>query len=119
VREPQLVRAVIGLTGQYAAVDDDLTGRENLLLVGRLSRLVFTSSAFAPVNQLPGWMQPVARYSPITAAIDTARGLALGNRTLRLVSHIDLSTAAWHFALWWLAIVGLFTALAVRRYRLG
>jgi ABC-2 type transport system ATP-binding protein len=39
VREPQLVRAVIGLTGQYAAVDEDLTGRENLVLVGRLSRM--------------------------------------------------------------------------------
>ncbi len=39
VEEPQLVRAMIGLTGQYAAVDEDLTGRENLVLVGRLSRL--------------------------------------------------------------------------------
>ena len=39
MREPQLVRSVIGLTGQYAAVDDDLTGRENLVLVGRLSRM--------------------------------------------------------------------------------
>ena len=39
VKEPQVVRAMIGLTGQYAAVDDDLTGRENLVLVGRLSRM--------------------------------------------------------------------------------
>jgi len=39
VEEAQLVRAMIGLTGQYAAVDEDLTGRENLVLVGRLSRL--------------------------------------------------------------------------------
>jgi ABC-2 type transport system ATP-binding protein len=39
VTEPQLVRAVIGLTGQYAAVDEDLTGRENLVLIGRLSRM--------------------------------------------------------------------------------
>jgi ABC-2 type transport system ATP-binding protein len=39
VREAQLVRSVIGLTGQYAAVDEDLTGRENLVLVGRLSRM--------------------------------------------------------------------------------
>jgi len=37
--EAQLVRAVIGLTGQYAAVDEDLTGLENLVLVGRLSHL--------------------------------------------------------------------------------
>ena len=39
VNEPQVVRAMIGLTGQYAAVDEDLTGRENLVLVGRLSRV--------------------------------------------------------------------------------
>jgi ABC-2 type transport system ATP-binding protein len=39
VKEPQVVRAMIGLTGQYAAVDEDLTGRENLVLVGRLSRV--------------------------------------------------------------------------------
>jgi len=38
-RQPQLVRSVIGLTGQYSAVDEDLTGRENLELVGRLGRL--------------------------------------------------------------------------------
>jgi ABC-2 type transport system ATP-binding protein len=42
--EPQLVRAVIGLTGQYAAVDEDLTGRENLVLIGRLSRLIRSRS---------------------------------------------------------------------------
>jgi ABC-2 type transport system ATP-binding protein len=39
VQQAQLVRAIIGLTGQYAAVDDDLTGRENLVLVGRLGRM--------------------------------------------------------------------------------
>jgi len=36
---PQQVRASIGLAGQYAAVDDNLTGRENLVLVGRLTHL--------------------------------------------------------------------------------
>ncbi len=30
------VRQLIGLTGQYASVDEKLTGRENLLLIGRL-----------------------------------------------------------------------------------
>jgi ABC-2 type transport system ATP-binding protein len=39
VRDAQAVRAVIGLTGQYAAVDEDLTGRENLVLCGRLVHL--------------------------------------------------------------------------------
>jgi ABC-2 type transport system ATP-binding protein len=39
VRQAQQVRQVIGLSGQYAAVDENLTGRENLWLFGRLYQL--------------------------------------------------------------------------------
>ena len=39
VKQPTAVRRSIGLAGQYAAVDETLTGRENLEMVGRLSRL--------------------------------------------------------------------------------
>jgi ABC-type multidrug transport system ATPase subunit len=39
VRSADRVRAQIGFAGQFAAVDENLTGRENLELVGRLSRL--------------------------------------------------------------------------------
>jgi ABC-2 type transport system ATP-binding protein len=35
--DPQRVREQIGLAGQYAAVDENLTGRENLIMVGRLT----------------------------------------------------------------------------------
>jgi ABC-2 type transport system ATP-binding protein len=37
--EAAAVRRLIGLAGQYAAVDENLTGRENLRMVGRLSHL--------------------------------------------------------------------------------
>jgi ABC-2 type transport system ATP-binding protein len=37
--DPHSVRSVIALTGQYAAVDADLTGRQNLAMIGRLYRL--------------------------------------------------------------------------------
>jgi ABC-2 type transport system ATP-binding protein len=36
VREADAVRRKVSLTGQFASVDEDLTGRENLVLVGRL-----------------------------------------------------------------------------------
>jgi oleandomycin transport system ATP-binding protein len=36
IAQPQRVREVIGLTGQYAAVDDLISARENLYLIGRL-----------------------------------------------------------------------------------
>jgi ABC-2 type transport system ATP-binding protein len=39
VGEPEAVRRAISLTGQFAAVDDQLTAEENLLLIGRLRRL--------------------------------------------------------------------------------
>ena len=39
VADAALVRYVIGFAGQFAAVDPNLTGRENLALIGRLSRL--------------------------------------------------------------------------------
>ena len=53
--------------------------------------LIFTSSAFAPISRLPGWMQPVARVNPVTSAIDTARGLVLGDDALYKVSQVHLS----------------------------
>jgi len=86
--------------------------------------LIFISSAFAPVSRLPGWMQHLARVNPVTSAIDAARDLvlgdlSLGDRTLFRISHIHVMTAAWHFAVWWVVLVTVFTALAVHRYRLG
>jgi len=39
VKEVDKVRSLIGLTGQYAALDEYLTGRENLQMIGRLYRL--------------------------------------------------------------------------------
>jgi ABC-2 type transport system ATP-binding protein len=36
---PQAIRESIGLAGQYAAIDENLTGRENLQLVGRLAHI--------------------------------------------------------------------------------
>jgi ABC-2 type transport system ATP-binding protein len=39
VRDAQAIRTIIGLSGQYAAVDENLTGRENLWMFGRLYQL--------------------------------------------------------------------------------
>ena len=50
-KEADEVRRVIGLTGQSAAVDELLTGRENLVMMGRLYRLT-KDSAVARANEL-------------------------------------------------------------------
>jgi ABC-2 type transport system ATP-binding protein len=39
VKEAETVRRIIGLAGQYAAVDENLTGSENIRMVGRLSHM--------------------------------------------------------------------------------
>lgn len=44
VKQANEVRHVIGLTGQYAAVDGLLSGRENLIMMGRLYHLGLTES---------------------------------------------------------------------------
>jgi ABC-2 type transport system ATP-binding protein len=44
VKQAQQLRSVIGLSGQYAAVDENLTGRENLWMFGRLYQLTSAES---------------------------------------------------------------------------
>ncbi len=53
-RDPQRVREIIGLTGQYASVDEDLTGLQNLLLIGQLLDLR-TSAARQRARELLEW----------------------------------------------------------------
>ncbi len=43
-RQAQQLRSVIGLSGQYASVDENLTGRENLTMFGRLYQLPKTEA---------------------------------------------------------------------------
>ena len=47
-QDPERVRSRIGFAGQYAAVDERLTGRENLMLIGHLDHLAGRSSRHAP-----------------------------------------------------------------------
>ena len=58
VREPRNVRRRIGLAGQYAAVDEILTGRQNLEMFGRLYHL--------------GTKRAVARAEELLAQFDLA-----------------------------------------------
>src|SRR6266498_2292970 len=59
VRDPVAVRYRIGLAGQYAAVDTNLTGQENLRLIGRLA-------------QMPSRERPTGRCGPTPAGCAAA-----------------------------------------------
>ena len=54
VRDAEKVRQTIGLTGQYASVDEDLTGTQNLVLIGQLLDLT-TRDARARAVELLEW----------------------------------------------------------------
>lgn len=47
--------------------------------------LLFVSSAFLPLESLPGWIQTVARYNPITYGVDAARALTLGEDVMTVI----------------------------------
>jgi oleandomycin transport system ATP-binding protein len=53
-KHPHEVRRTIGLTGQYASVDEDLTGAENLQMIGQLLDLR-RNDAKARAAELLGW----------------------------------------------------------------
>ena len=64
VRQAQELRTVIGLSGQYAAVDENLTGRENLWMFGRLYQLT-SAEARARADEL---LEQFALTKPRTAS---------------------------------------------------
>jgi oleandomycin transport system ATP-binding protein len=53
---PQQVRQQIGLTGQFASVDEDLTGSQNLVMIGQLLDLP-TREAKARAKELLDWFE--------------------------------------------------------------
>ncbi|MFY0514785.1 ABC transporter permease [Streptomyces anulatus] len=57
--------------------------------------LPLISSAFIPVETMPGWFRPIAEYQPFTPAIETLRGLLLGTE----IGHNGWLAVAWCLAL--------------------
>ncbi|MFJ9343354.1 ABC transporter permease [Streptomyces sp. NPDC101733] len=57
--------------------------------------LPLISSAFTPIDAMPGWFQPIAQYQPFTPAIETLRGLLLGTE----IGYNGWLALAWSIAL--------------------
>jgi len=64
-KEPALVRSLFGLAGQYAAVDENLTGRENLRMIGRLNHLAKSVTASRAVELLEDFQLSEAADRPL------------------------------------------------------
>jgi ABC-type polysaccharide/polyol phosphate export permease len=65
------------LSAWLALLIDDPETAERVLYFPAIA-LAFVSSAFAPVADLAGWMQPIARANPVTAAAGVIRSIASG-----------------------------------------
>jgi ABC transporter DrrB family efflux protein len=70
--------------------------------------LTFVSSAFVPVDSMPGWLQPVAEHNPFTTMVDAARALFVGT---------PAGNDVWLAIVWSIAITAVFSALSIWRYR--
>ena len=70
--------------------------------------LTFASSAFVPVESMPGWLQPVAEHNPFTTMVDAARALFVDT---------PAGNDIWLAVVWAIVITGVFGVLSVWRYR--
>jgi len=86
-------------------------GMSTLLVVP----LIFVSSAYVPVDSMPGWMQPVAANQPLTVISNAVRSLMLGGTDAAGIGH----TSTYWFVLslvWCAGILAVFSAIAVARF---
>jgi ABC-2 type transport system permease protein/oleandomycin transport system permease protein len=70
--------------------------------------ITFISSAFVPIDSMPGWLQPVAEANPVTVMVDAVRSLFIGT---------PAGNSIWGAVVWCAVIVGVFAPLSAWRYR--
>jgi ABC-2 type transport system permease protein/oleandomycin transport system permease protein len=73
-----------------------------------MAPLVFASSAFVPVNTMPGWLQVFARNQPVSVVVNAVRALTLGGPTGSVVLKA---------LLWIVGLTAVCAPIAVARYR--
>ncbi len=70
--------------------------------------ITFISSAFVPVETMPGWLQPFAEHNPFTTMVDAARALFVD---------APAGNDVWLSVVWCFAIIAVFAPLSAWRYR--
>jgi ABC transporter DrrB family efflux protein len=70
--------------------------------------LTFVSSAFVPIETMPGWMQAFANHQPVTYVVNAMRSMALGG---------PIAADLWRSIAWIAGIFIVFVPLSVRAYR--
>jgi ABC-2 type transport system permease protein len=78
----------------------------------------FVSSAYVPVESMPGWLQAVAENQPVTFMTDAVRSLTGGATAEAMLGH-DASYFVFRSLVWSAVIVVLFGTIGILRYRRG
>jgi ABC-2 type transport system permease protein/oleandomycin transport system permease protein len=73
-----------------------------------LALLVFASTAFVPIDGMPGWLQTYNRIQPVSVIVKAQRALSIGGETAMPVLHA---------LLWIVGLTAVFAPLAINRYR--
>ena len=69
---------------------------------------MFASSAFVPVEKMPGWLQVFANHQPVSITVNAVRALMVGGPT---------ATYVFQSLAWMAGILVVFATLSVRLYR--
>jgi len=77
--------------------------------------LTFVSSAYVPVDSMPGWLQWFAEHQPITAMVDAVRAWVVADPVATFGESAGSLTVK--ALLWSAGLVAVFAPLAITRYR--
>lgn len=69
--------------------------------------LVFAASTFAPVENMPSWMQPVIEHQPVTVTVDAVRALLHGG---------DVASPLIQSLAWTVTLIAVFATWSTRRF---
>ncbi len=86
------------MSALFGRIGDHLRRPDVVQFAGMMVMMpfMFVSSAFAPLDTMPGWMQAIATVNPVNHATDALRGAVLGTTTTSdVLSALLAATAMW------------------------
>jgi ABC transporter DrrB family efflux protein len=75
-----------------------------------LMPLTFASTAFVPIQSMPGWLQAFVRHQPVSIVVDGARSLMVGG-------FYHSASSVWYSLLWIAGLLVVLVPLGVWKYR--
>jgi ABC-2 type transport system permease protein len=93
-----LLALAAAMSGLFGVIGDRVRQPDVVQFAGMMIMMpfMFVSSAFAPLETMPGWMQALAQLNPVAHATDALRGAVLGRLSVGDVAFaLTASAALW------------------------